>query len=150
MAGNRSVKTENHEFYKYIFSVLNNDDDDAAEILADEVGTFLRLAGRAPSTLEVKRVVSELDPRKTGWVSFDGLCDYLDKSRTTHALKDESEELRRAFQMFDRLSIGFVTAVDLRFALQSMGDKMSESEFLEMVKGGGFLRDGKFFYEGNS
>jgi len=150
MAGNRSVKTENHEFYKYIFSVLNNDEDDVAEILADEVGTFLRLAGRAPSSSEVKRVVSELDPKKTGWVSFDSLCDYLDKSRTTYALKDESEELRRAFQVFDRLSIGFVTAVDLRFALQSMGDKMTESEFLEMVKGGGFLRDGKFFYEGNS
>ncbi len=146
---NRSISNdaENDELYKYVFSLLNSEDEEAEEIQTNEFGTFLRLIGRTPSNLEISRLVNELDQKKAGFVNFRIFCEYLAKTRT-NIVKDQREELRKAFQVFDRFGIGFIPSFELKFVLNSVGDKMSDSEFIEMVKGTGFIRDGKFYYEG--
>ena len=61
---------------------------------------------------------------------------------------DNRENFRKAFKVFDKTSQGFISAVELRYILQNLGEKMSDCEFLEICKAGNFVREGRVYYEG--
>lgn len=87
----------------------------------------------------------EIDPHGKGEIQFDDFNTYMLR---TLPKPDAKEELRRAFQVFDTNNFGFINLYELRSALQNLGENMSDSEFLEMVKNSSLVRDGRVYYDG--
>ena len=48
--------------------------------------------------------------------------------------KTSSEELRDAFQVFDKLGNGMVSVQDLRSSLTSLGEKLNSEELDELIR----------------
>ena len=86
-----------------------------------------------------------MDPNNTGIIKYEHFCECMSTRPSSSQSKDE---LRKAFQVFDKNNMGFITAPELRTILQSLGEKMSDAEFLEMTKGHNFARSGRIYYEG--
>ena len=63
-------------------------------------------------------------------------------------LKTTEKELKEAFACFDKDGNGFITAEELREAMQKMGDKYSKEDIEEMIKGVDIDCDGQVSYEG--
>jgi calmodulin len=91
--------------------------------------------------------MNEIDSESKGEVQFDQFTAYMSKTLPS---SDSKEELRRAFQVFDTNNFGFINLYELRSVLQNLGEKMSDSEFLEMVKGSNLVRDGRVYYDGKN
>ena len=60
---------------------------------------------------------------------------------------DSEESLRQAFQAFDEHKEGFVKANDLRHAMATLGDKMTEEDIDAFFKEAVITSDGKMYYE---
>lgn len=58
----------------------------------------------------------------------------------------EPEDYIRGFQVFDKDSTGFVGVGEMRYILTSLGEKMSDSEVDELLKGVNVTRDGNVNY----
>ena len=61
----------------------------------------------------------------------DRLLIYLIFPKTLH----EPEEFIRGFQVFDKEGNGFIGAGELRYVLTQLGEKMSDEEVDELLKG---------------
>ncbi len=61
-----------------------------------------------------------------------------------------TEEFIRGFQVFDKEGNGFIGAGELRYVLTQLGEKMSDEEVDELLKGaqiGPYVHFSRFFYE---
>lgn len=58
-----------------------------------------------------------------------------------------SEEFVRGFQVFDKEGNGFIGAGELRYVLTSLGEKLSDEEVDELMKGVQVGSDGNVNYE---
>ena len=47
---------------------------------------------------------------------------------------NHEEEIREAFDVFDRENNGFVTHADLKFVMGQLGEKLTDEEVNEMLK----------------
>jgi len=57
------------------------------------------------------------------------------------------EEFIRGFQVFDKEGNGFIVAGELRYVLTQLGEKMSDEEVDELLKGVQIGADGNVNYE---
>lgn len=53
----------------------------------------------------------------------------------TNVLTHEPEEFIRGFQVFDKEGNGFIGAGELRYVLTQLGEKMTDEEVDELLKG---------------
>ncbi|KAG9042159.1 SCF ubiquitin ligase complex subunit cdc4 [Tulasnella sp. UAMH 9824] len=58
-----------------------------------------------------------------------------------------SEEFVRGFQVFDKEGNGFIGAGELRYVLTQLGEKMTDAEVDELMKGVQVGPDGNVNYE---
>ncbi|THG96521.1 hypothetical protein EW145_g7765 [Phellinidium pouzarii] len=58
-----------------------------------------------------------------------------------------AEEFTRGFQVFDHDSNGFIGAGELRYVLTQLGEKMTDEEVDELLKGVQIGPDGNLNYE---
>lgn len=65
----------------------------------------------------------------------------------THPFSHNSEEFVRGFQVFDKEGNGFIGAGELRYVLTSLGEKLSDEEVDELMKGVQVGSDGNVNYE---
>jgi hypothetical protein len=65
-----------------------------------------------------------------------GTCCFFDHlSEPIGADSRSSEEFIRGFQVFDKEGNGFIGAGELRYVLTQLGEKMSDEEVDELLKG---------------
>jgi len=59
---------------------------------------------------------------------------------------DTEEDLIDAFKVFDKDGNGFISAVELRHVMTSLGEKLSDEEVDEMIKEADTDNDGQINY----
>jgi len=119
---------------KEYFSLFDEDND--GEDSCKQLGTLLRALGQIPSEAEVKELVNEI-----GSDSFD-FKELLKIMSRRLKENDPEEDIREAFQVFDKDNKG-VLVKDLRHAMKSIGEKVTDAEIDEMLKEVGVNKDGK-------
>lgn len=62
---------------------------------------------------------------------------------------DTEDDLREAFQVFDKDGNGFITSAELRHVMTNLGEKLTDAEVEEMIKEADVNGDGQVNYEGN-
>merc|ERR1712020_755243 len=73
--------------------------------------------------------------------------EFLTMMAQTIKYKDNEEEVREAFRVFDKEKTGFISAAELRHIMTNLGEKLSEEEADEMIKEADPDENGQINYE---
>jgi len=87
-------------------------------------------------------------------VSFagDGMIDFNEfvtmMVRQMKSPQDDEIELRESFRVFDKNGDGFITAIELKQVMMTLGEKLTDDEVNEMIREADVDGDGKVNYDG--
>jgi len=128
--------------YKEAFRMFDRNGD--GSITTNELGSVMHSLGCRTTYFELESFVHQLDDDGNGTIEFDEfvrlMVDRLQK-------QTDDDDLRKAFEVFDRDHDGYVSAKDLKLAMRSLGEKLSEVELREMINEADKDGDGKVNFD---
>ncbi|KAK6925802.1 EF-hand domain [Dillenia turbinata] len=115
--------------FREAFSLLDKDGDDC--ITTKELGTVMRSLGQNPTEAELLDMINKVDTNKTGTIEFKEFLMLMEQR-----MKDDSfeQELKEAFQVFDRDQNGLISSSELRRVMTHLGEKPSDEDIEDMIK----------------
>ncbi|KAK0086378.1 hypothetical protein PV325_003310 [Microctonus aethiopoides] len=116
-------------------------------ISTNELKVAFRALGFEPKKDELKKIISDIDPDKTGIISFE---EFLNLMTTKMREKDSKEEVLKAFRLFDDDDTGKITFKNLKRVAKELGENMTDEELQEMIDeadndGDGEISEAEFF-----
>lgn len=106
------------------------DADGSGTIDVKELKVAIRALGFEPKKEELKKMVSEVNKKGTGRISFD---DFLAVVTQKMAEKDTKEEILRAFRLFDDDETGKISFRNLKRVANELGENLNDEELQEMI-----------------
>ena len=128
--------------FKEMFSLFDKERD--GTISTRDLGTVMRALGQTPLEFELQDMVKEVVPDCNGTIHFSEFLTIL-----TRIMKDANpeEEMRDAFRVFDKDGNGFISAAELKIVMTKLGEKLTDEEAEEMIRGTDVDGDGQINYE---
>ncbi|PWO00817.1 putative myosin regulatory light chain cdc4 [Tilletiopsis washingtonensis] len=126
--------------YKEAFALF--DKKGTGHIARESLGDLLRALGQNPTQAEVAELVSGAGKD----IDFQSFLNILHRPNGFKPA-GTPEEFIRGFQVFDKEGNGYIGAGELRYVLTSLGEKLSDEEVDELLKGVQVGSDGNIHYE---
>lgn len=126
--------------YKEAFALF--DKKGTGSISRESLGELLRALGQNPTQAEVAELASQA-PRDIDFNTFLAILNRPNGFKPAGTL----DEFIRGFQVFDKEGNGYIGAGELRYVLTSLGEKLSDEEVDELLKGVHVESDGNINYE---
>lgn len=102
------------------------------ELGVEEITAILKSVGLRCTTEEVRAMISEVaDNRNITSIKFEQLMEIL--RRHTHQ-EDEEQTMRQAFETIDKDGDGLISAEDLQYFMQSLGEDFDKKYAERMLK----------------
>ena len=111
---------------KDIFTLFDKKGQGA--IAKDSLGDYLRAIGYNPTNQLVQDASSLTLDQITGLIE-------VNEKELDATTKAKTEDFVKAFQVFDKESTGKVSVGDLRYMLTGLGEKLTDAEVDELLKG---------------
>ena len=127
--------------YKEAFALFDKDNDGV--ISTEELGTVMRSLGQNPNEEELREMISEVDADGSGEIDFKEFLALMVRQNQDN---NQEEELLEAFKIIDIEGDGIITADEFRHVMTNFGQKLTEEEFEEMIKGADVDADGNLNY----
>ena len=127
--------------FKEAFSLFDKDGD--GTITTKELGTVMRSLGQNPTEAELQDMINEVDVDGNGTIDFPEFLSLMARKMKD---QDTEEELIEAFKAFDHGS-GRISSSEIRQVMASLGQKMTEEEVEELIRGADVDGDGHINYE---
>merc|ERR1711893_96789 len=102
-----------------------------------------RSIGQNPTEDEILEMVMESDLNGDGTIDFQ---EFLEMMKRKSSETDQLESLKEAFKIFDKNRNGYIEAKELKSVTTTLGEKLSEAEFLEFWAEADVNNDGKLDY----
>ncbi|KAJ3808337.1 hypothetical protein EV368DRAFT_66826 [Lentinula lateritia] len=131
------------EHLTIIFPLLTSSDGDGT-ITTLELGTVMRSLGQNPTDAELQDMINEVDVDRNGTIDFD---EFLSMMAKKFKDTDSEEEIRQAFQVFDKNGDGTISAKELKAVMESLGENLSDKEVDAMIFEADQDGDGSINYE---
>jgi calmodulin len=128
--------------YQDAFSALDTDHD--GFIASSQLGQILRSIGENPTDAEVQDMINEIDFDGNGSIEFPEFLRMMAKKVSDLYAEDE---IREAFQFFDRDGNGFITRHELKSVMMNLGEKLTDQECDQLVEEADLDGDGVINYE---
>ena len=129
---------------KDIFTLF--DKKGQGSISKQQFGDYLRAIGYNPTNAQVAEILSASSDDTLTLEQISSLIDanqeLLDATTT-----GKIEDFIKAFQVFDKENTGKVTVGDIRYMLTGLGEKLSDEEVDELLKGVEIDADGGIDYK---
>jgi centrin-1 len=110
------------------------DTDGSGVIEAKELKVALRALGFEPQKDEIKRLINEVggpgERDATGTIDFK---EFLEIMTLKMSEKDNSEEIEKAFKLFDIDNTSFISYENLKQIAEELKENISEDELREMI-----------------
>ncbi|OBZ77692.1 Myosin regulatory light chain cdc4, partial [Grifola frondosa] len=110
--------------YKEAFALFDK------KVPREVLGDLLRALGQNPTQAEVADIIAGA-PRDVDYKTFLTILNRPDGFKPAGT----PEEFIRGFQVFDKEGNGFIGAGELRYVLTQLGEKMTDEEVDELLKG---------------
>ncbi|KAG8793855.1 hypothetical protein FRC12_001304 [Ceratobasidium sp. 428] len=127
--------------YKEAFSLFDKDGD--GTISPEELGTIMRSLGQKPSEDELQVIIKRVDLDCNGTIDFEEFLTMMDGMMQGTSMDDE---MREAFQVFDKDGSGQISAEELKGMMASLGERLSDSEVQQMIEEADTDGDGQISY----
>lgn len=85
----------------------------------------MQCMGLSPTASEIARMIDEVDADGSGVIDFSEFVTLMAR-KVNNADKDE--EIRAAFDIFDKDKSGKITCVELRAIMRALGDHLTDTE----------------------
>ncbi|ETO30580.1 calcium ion binding protein [Reticulomyxa filosa] len=125
-----SEDIEMEQELKQAFSMFDNDND--GEITSVELGKVMEQLGQKLTDQELADMIKEIDADGNGSVDFEEFKSMMAKQLSTH--HDVEQELQTAFELVDKDHDGKLSAKDLKEAMKSFGEDISDEEISDMIR----------------
>ena len=137
-----SLSEEQIGEWKEAFSLFDQNGD--GNITASELGTVMRSLGQDPTEAELSDMINDVDTDGNGTID---LAEFI--AMMARKLKDDDaqKEIKEAFRVFDKNSDGLISASELRLALSSLGEEVTEKEAEDMIRDADVNGDGFVDYQ---
>eukprot|EP01089_Gocevia_fonbrunei_P009965 TRINITY_DN22430_c0_g1_i1.p1 TRINITY_DN22430_c0_g1~~TRINITY_DN22430_c0_g1_i1.p1 ORF type:complete len:148 (-),score=44.85 TRINITY_DN22430_c0_g1_i1:18-461(-) len=125
--------------YQGVFNLFDKEKKGYIDFDSLKAGmTLLRLH---PKDQDVRKMIQEADVSKTGNIGFEEFTGIMAKKL---GKLDSEDVIIDAFNTFDRQDRGFIPIDELRRALTTQGDKLTDAEWRAVAKE---AQEGKLHYE---
>jgi len=131
---------DNNAEYKEAFALF--DKKGTGTVPRETLGDLLRALGQNPTQAEVAEIVAN-SPREVDYKVFLSILSRPEGFKPAGT----PEEFIRGFQVFDKEGNGYIGAGELRYVLTQLGEKMTDEEVDELLKGVQIGADGNVNYE---
>ncbi|KAK9471711.1 uncharacterized protein V1510DRAFT_419410 [Dipodascopsis tothii] len=111
------------------------------KIALSSLGDLLRACGQNPTLAEIDELESQVGED----FDFDTFLSVLNRPDGFKAA-GEPEDYVRGFQVFDKDMTGYIGVGELRYVLTSLGEKLSDEEVDELIRGINVTKDGDVDY----
>ena len=113
--------------YREAFTLFDKDGDNF--ITDSEFSTVVRAMGINPSQKEINEMLELADnPKRIDFNTF------IKAMKSCKRKPDIEEDLVRAFQIFDRKNTGRVKTTEIKSALTTLGECLTDSEIDELIR----------------
>ncbi|OLY82053.1 Calmodulin [Smittium mucronatum] len=137
MSSTQEPSKEKIAEYRETFTLFDRTGD--GRVPLSSVGTILRALNQNPTEAELREITGEISPSDddSKTVDFEEFLKILLRPGGFKSITNESalNEFVQAFQVFDREGNGFISVGELRYVLTSLGDRLTEQEVDELLKG---------------
>merc|ERR1712167_122327 len=106
------------------------DGDGSGNIDAKELYVAIQALGFNPTTEEVDKMVKDIDADGNATIEFNEFVDMMSGKMSG---KDPTEEMKKAFTMFDTDSKGKISFKDTQRVAKEIGEAMGEAELQEVI-----------------
>ncbi|XP_066263988.1 calmodulin-like [Branchiostoma lanceolatum] len=106
----------------------------------------LRMLGLNPTEEQVISIRRDIDDG-SGVVHFDDFCNIVRRLMYQAEQEHAADDLRVAFQMFDKEGSGYIRATEFRKVMTTLGYRMSVQEVDDILKMVDVTGDGMINYE---
>ena len=113
--------------YREAFTLFDKDGD--GFITDIEFATVVRSMGINPSQKEIKEMLEIAESESK--IDFN---TFIKAMKSCKRKPDVEEDLVKAFQIFDKKNIGRVKALEIKSALTSLGECLTDSEIDELIR----------------
>ena len=128
--------------YQQAFALFDKDGN--GDISTAELGTVMRSLGENPSDAEILEMINEVDGNGDGTIDFDEFVPLMARKMDE---TNQEEMLKAAFRCFDEDGNGTISDTELRAILTTRGDKLTNAEVDEVMKGADKDGDGTIDYK---
>ena len=135
----QAPQTNNSKVYKDAFALF--DKRGTGRIPPEALGDLLRAIGQNPTLGEI----DELERSVGSDFDFETFVKIVTRP---DGFKDlgEPEDYVRGFQVFDKDQTGYIGVGELRYILTSLGEKLTDTEVDELLRGVNVSKDGNVDY----
>ncbi|KRZ11451.1 Calmodulin, partial [Trichinella zimbabwensis] len=127
--------------FQEAFNLFDKDGD--GKITSQELGIVMRSLGQRPTESELRDMVNEVDEDGNGTIEFDEFLQMMSRKMKD---SDSEQELKEAFQVFDKDKDGFISAAELHYVMTNLGEKLTDEEVQEMIREADLDGDGLVNY----
>ena len=134
------VSAKQQAEYKQTFDMF--DVDQSGRISSAELGKVMEQLGQHPSEADLHAMVSEVDVDGDGEINFEEFLTMMAKKENS-----ENDEIKAAFEIFDKNQDGFISPTELRTVMESLGEVLTEADIDTMMKGADENGDGQVSFD---
>uniref|UniRef100_A0ACD6A927 Uncharacterized protein n=1 Tax=Avena sativa TaxID=4498 RepID=A0ACD6A927_AVESA len=124
------------------FSIFDKNDDGCISL--EELFAVTRSLGLEPTDQELNDMMREVDTDGNGVIDFQEFLNLIARKIKDG---DDDEELKEAFEVLDKDQNGFISPVELRAVMISLGEKMTDEEVEQMINEADTDGDGQVNYD---
>ncbi|VDO01724.1 unnamed protein product [Rodentolepis nana] len=131
------------EGFREAFNLFDKDGD--GSITIEELGSVMRSLGLHPTDEELGDMINEGDIDGNRTIDFPEFLTLMTKNMKEG---DEEEEIRAAFEIFDKDGNGSISADELRHVMKMLDENLTEAEIAAIIKEADSDGDGQISFEG--
>ncbi|VDO07308.1 unnamed protein product [Rodentolepis nana] len=133
---------EEVEDFREAFNLFDKDGD--GSITIEELRSVMRSLGLSPTEAELEDIINEGDIDGNRTIDFSEFLTLMAKNMKED---DEEEEIRTAFEIFDKDGNGSISADELRHVMKSLDGNLTETEIASIIKEADSDGDGQISFE---
>ncbi|XP_048729308.1 calmodulin-A-like isoform X2 [Ostrea edulis] len=144
-----SKKTVDRKLEAEIQSLFKTFDKNNDKYLSkEELGKAMRILGLDVTRGDVLEAMKVLDKNGNGRIEYKEFSAFMKKELAKKPSEaDKEASIRAAFKIFDRDGNGLIDGKELKYAMQNLGEKLTDKELADMMKEADTDKDGKIDYE---
>ncbi|KAJ3699979.1 hypothetical protein LUZ61_003684 [Rhynchospora tenuis] len=128
--------------FKQAFSLFDRNND--GRITLEELEAVIHRLGQYPTRVELLEMIREVDIDGNGTIEFNEFTNLMARKLME---ADTDEEMKEAFEVFDKDHNGLISPNELRHVMMNLGENLTDDELAQMIREADTDGDGHVNYE---